>query len=131
MEMAVGLAYACNTNFAHLPEDHCIQFRKVTQDKATLLWSILWPLFQQLGLSVTERVYIFGFLTGVLQSSLLVRDLPAPRLLIPREPLQIISASEKHRFNVKQWRWLQALAAAFYNLLSPGSLEKGWSTRGR
>ena len=57
MEMAVGLAYACHTNFVHLPEDHRIEFRNGMQEKGTLLWGISWPLFQQLGLSATERMY--------------------------------------------------------------------------
>ena len=57
MEMAAGLAYACHTNFVHLPQDHRIEFTSGVQEKGTLLWGIIWPLFQQLGLSATESMY--------------------------------------------------------------------------
>ena len=57
MEMAMGLAYACHTNFVHLPKGHRIEFTNGMQEKETLLWGIIWPLFQQLGLSATESMY--------------------------------------------------------------------------
>ena len=33
MEMAVGLAYACHTNFVHLPDNHRIEFTNGMQEK--------------------------------------------------------------------------------------------------
>ena len=56
MEMAVGLSYACHTNFEHLPQGHRLEFRNEIQERAIMLWSIMWPLFQKLGLTATERI---------------------------------------------------------------------------
>ena len=54
MEMAVGLAYACYTNFVHLPDDHRIEFTNGMQNTGLTLWAVIWLLFEQLGLSATE-----------------------------------------------------------------------------
>ena len=44
MEMAVGLAYTCYREFMNLPEGHRIEFRDGMQEKATILWGVVWAL---------------------------------------------------------------------------------------
>jgi hypothetical protein len=50
MEMAVGLAYACFTDYRYLPDSHKLVF---SNDKAEALWARFWPLLTALGISAT------------------------------------------------------------------------------
>ena len=54
MEMAVGLAYACHTNFVHLPDNHRIEFTNGKQKEGATQWAAMWLLFEHLGISATE-----------------------------------------------------------------------------
>ena len=51
MEMAVGLAYACHTNFVHLPDNHRIEFPNGKQTEGATQWADMWLLFEHLGIS--------------------------------------------------------------------------------
>ena len=53
MEMAVGLAYCCYTNFEHLPEGQQILFHTEVQVQARSRWAFIWTLFEELGLKAT------------------------------------------------------------------------------
>ena len=54
MEMAVGLAYACYTNFVHLPDNHRIEFSNGKQQEGATQWAEMWLRFEHLGISATE-----------------------------------------------------------------------------
>ena len=57
MEMTVGLAYCCYTNFTNLAEGQQIVFRAEVQEQARIRWAIIWTLFEELGLKATRRVH--------------------------------------------------------------------------
>ena len=101
MEMAVGLSYACHTNFEHLPKGHRVEFSNEMQERAIMLWSSMRPLFQKLGLKATERMRSLFDGRSATEHPI-GQGPPAPRHLAPRVVLQNKSNGHQHRSSLKQ-----------------------------